>query len=193
MLIEFLTGECPGRAAAQDHIKSVYRDVYGAQVSAFSPLLVVAKRVDGKILCAAGIRTAQNGFFSDTYLGTDFSSALRRAANLDVPAGNIMEVVSLASITPFPVLPMLDRMIGWGRENGMTCGVFTATAPLRRLLRRTGLGYVELAPAKVSMVSNPQDWGHYYDTDPRVCAFNDVLTNPVYLSPRAVPVAAEAS
>ena len=193
MQIEFLTGECPGRVAAQEHIKRVYRDAYGAEVNAFAPLLVVAKRLDGKILCAAGIRTAQDGFFSDIYLGSGFSPALQSAANLDVPTDNIMEVVSLASTTPFPVLPMLDRMIAWGRENGMTCGVFTATAPLRRLLRRTGLGFVELAPAKISMVPNPQDWGHYYDTDPRVCAFNDVLTNPVFLSPRAVPVAAEAS
>ncbi len=195
MKIEFLSGDCPGRKEAQDHIKGVYRNVYGAEVTAFAPLLVVAKRVDGEILCAAGIRTAKDGFFSDTYLKTDFSTVLQQVAHIDVPAGEIMEVVSLASTTPFPVLPMLDKMIEWGRENGMTCGVFTATNPLRRLLKRTSLSYVELASADVSQVSNPKTWGSYYDTDPKVCAFSEALSQPVVLSPRAraTKIAGEAS
>lgn len=195
MKIEFLREYSAGRAAAENHIRHVYWNAYGATVSVFAPLLVVAKRPEGEILCAAGIRTATDGFFSDTYLSSDFATALRAMANIDVPADAIMEVVSLASTTPFPVLPMLDRMIEWGRENDMTCGVFTATAPLRRLLRRTGLGYVELASAQASEVANPNDWGSYYDTDPMVCAFSEVVEPPALLSPRAraAHVAAEAS
>ena len=195
MKIEFLKGDCPGRKEAQDHIKGVYSHVYGAEVTAFAPLLVVAKRVDGEILCAAGIRIAKDGFFSDTYLNTDFSTALQHAAHIDVPAQKIMEVVSLASTTPFPVLPMLDKIIEWGRENGMTCGVFTATTSLRRLLKRTSLNYVELASADISRLSNPTAWGSYYDTDPKVCAFSEALSQSVVLSPRAraTKIAVEAS
>ena len=195
MKIEFLKGDCPGRKEAQDHIKGVYSHVYGAEVTAFAPLLVVAKRVDGEILCAAGIRIAKDGFFSDTYLKADFSTALQHAAHIDVPAQEIMEVVSLASTTPFPVLPMLDKIIEWGRENGMTCGVFTATTSLRRLLKRTSLNYVELASADISRVSNPTAWGSYYDTDPKVCAFSEALSQSVVLSPRAraTKIAVEAS
>ncbi|WP_157707771.1 thermostable hemolysin [Roseovarius faecimaris] len=195
MKIEFLSGTCTGRAEAEAHIRDVYWNTYGAKLREFAPLLVVAQRLDGEILCAAGIQTVKDGFFSDAYLNSDFSTALQGVANVDVPAEQIMEVVSLASTTPFPVLPMLDRMIEWGRENGMSCGVFTATAPLRRLLRRTGLEFTELACAQVSKVANPQDWGSYYETDPRVCSFREVLDQPVVLSPRAraVPFAAEAS
>jgi hypothetical protein len=185
MKIEFLSGDCPGRHAAEDHIKKVYRDSYGADVTDFAPLLVTATRIGGGILCAAGIRTAEDGFFSESYLTSDFSTALRRSTGLEVPASEIMEVVSLASTTPFPVLPMLDKMIEWGRENGKTCGVFTATAPLRRLLTRTSLGYVELASADISRVKNPNAWGSYYDTDPKVCAFSEDLSQPALLSPRA--------
>ena len=195
MKIEFLKGDCPRRKEAQDHIKGVYSHVYGAEVTAFAPLLVVAKRVDGEILCAAGIRIAKDGFFSDTYLKTNFSTTLQHAAHIDVPAQEIMEVVSLASTTPFPVLPMLDKIIEWGRENGMTCGVFTATTSLRRLLKRTSLNYVELASADISRVSNPTAWGSYYDTDPKVCAFSEALSQSVVLSPRAraTKIAVEAS
>jgi hypothetical protein len=185
MKIEFLSGDCPGHQEAQDHIKGVYHHVYGAKIAEFAPLLVVAKRDDGAILCAAGIRTAKDGFFSETYLKSDFSSTLQQVADIDVPSSEIMEVVSLASTTPFPVLPMLDKMIEWGRDNAMTCGVFTATKPLRRLLKRTSLSYVELASADISQVPNPNAWGSYYDTDPKVCAFSEVLSQPVILSPRA--------
>ena len=195
MKIEFLSGDCPGRQEAQDHIKGVYNHVYGAEVTEFAPLLVVAKRLDSTILCAAGIRTAKDGFFSDVYLASGFSTALQHATHIDVPAQEIMEVVSLASTTPFPVLPMLDKMIEWGRENEMTCGVFTATAPLRRLLKRKSLNYVELESADISQVSNPKTWGSYYDTDPKVCAFSEALSQSVVLSPRAraTKIAVEAS
>ena len=186
MKIKFLSGDCPGRQETQDHIRGVYRHVYGANIDEFAPLLVVAKRIDGEILCAAGIRTAEDGFFSEAYLPSDFSSALQQVAGISVPISEIMEVVSLASTTPFPVLPMLDKMIEWGRQNAMTCGVFTATKPLRRLLNRTSLNYVELASANVTQVPNPKAWGSYYDTDPKVCAFSEVLSQPVVLSPRGL-------
>lgn len=193
MKIEFLSGDCLGRTEAQDHIKGVYESVYRANVTEFAPLLVVARRADGDILCAAGVRTAQDGFFSEAYLASDFPVTLRDRTGLDVPACEIMEVVSLASITPFPVLPMLDAMLQWGRDNGMTCGVFTATKPLRRLLKRTNLSFVELASADLSKVSQPEAWGSYYDTDPKVCAFSEVLSKPITLSPRAVRLLSEAS
>jgi len=126
MKIEFLGPAESGRQAAEGHIHRVYKDVYGAKVTEFAPLIVAASLADGEILCAAGIRTAADGFFSDAYLDGNFSAALSAQTGQSVTTGDIMEVVSLASTTPFPVLPMLDRMIEWGRSHGMTCGVFTA-------------------------------------------------------------------
>ncbi|WP_435874581.1 thermostable hemolysin [Roseinatronobacter sp.] len=191
MRIEFLSGDCPGRQEAQDHIRQVYRDVYGAEIKEFAPLLVSARRADGEVLCAAGIRTCRDRFFSDRYLEGDFSNVLRTKTGIYAPQEEIMEVVSLASVTPFPVLPMMDAMIRWGQANGMTCGVFTATQSLRRLLKRTGLAYVKLAEAEISKVGEPDLWGSYYETDPWVCAFNKAVT----LSPRthAVDLHSEAS
>lgn len=192
MKIEFLSGDCPGRQAAQDHIKGVYNHVYGAEVTEFAPLLVVAKRLDGTIVCAAGIRTAADGFFSDAYLTSDFPTVLHDVTDINVPPSEIMEVVSLATTTPFPVLPMLDKIIEWAHENGKTCCVFTATKPLRRLLKRTSLTYVELAKADASLVPNSKAWGSYYDTDPMVCAFSEVLSKPAIMSPRAAKIVGEA-
>ncbi|KRS15675.1 thermostable hemolysin [Roseovarius indicus] len=195
MRTDFLTEQSPGRAAAERHIQDVYREVYGARITGFAPRLVTVRGPDGQILCAAGLRTASDGFFSDAYLDGGFTRHLRGPDGQPVPAAQIMEVVSLASITPFPVLAMLDVMVDWGRARGMTCGVFTATTKLRRLLERTGLDYSTLAPADPARVAAPDSWGSYYAHDPWVCACADRLFAPVALSPRtrAASLRCEAS
>ena len=185
MKIEVLGKSCPGRQAAEDHIRRVYRVVYGAEVADFAPLLIAATRAGGEILCVAGIRTAADGFFSDAYLDGDFSGAMLANMGHSVPNSEIMEVVSLASTTPFPVLPMFDKLIEWGRTQGMTCGVFTATAPLRKLLKRTGLAYATLCPADPTRLANANSWGRYYETDPWVCAVSEAQFRQPILSPRA--------
>ncbi len=184
MKIEFLAEDCPARAAAEQHIRSVYDHVYGAEITDFAPRLVTVRNPEGHILCAAGLRTAADGFFSDTYLTGELSHMVRDADGLPVPADRIMEVVSLASVTPFPVLAMLDVMVHWGRDRGMTCGIFTATAKLRRLLDRTGVPYARLAPADPARIANPERWGSYYAQNPWVCACSDSDGTPVRFSPR---------
>ncbi|ANP35892.1 hypothetical protein JL2886_00970 [Phaeobacter gallaeciensis] len=183
MRIEFLTPTSPGRKAAEAHIRDVYDTTYAAQVKGFAPVLAAASNAEGKILCAAGIRTAQDGFFSDCYLNGDFCEVLKERTGRDIHASQIMEVTSLASVSPFPVLPLLDRMIDWGRQQGVVCGVFTATLPLRRLLTRTGLGYIPLCAAEADRVADPDNWGSYYDTDPWVCAFIETETDLALLTP----------
>ncbi len=142
--------------------------------------------MDGKIVCAAGIRTASDGFFSETYLDKDLADTVLTADGTNVPASQIMEVVSLASITPFPVLPLMDALIAWGRARNMICGVFTATRQLRRLLKRTGLPYLKLCAANRTCVDNPESWGSYYKTDPWVCTFSESVAIPATLSPRGL-------
>lgn len=183
MQIEFLTEGCPGRAAAEAHIHDVYARSYGARVDSFAPLLAAAFDSGGGVLCAAGIRTAAGGFFSDCYLGAGFPQTLLERTGQDVAETRIMEVTSLASVSPFPVLPLLDRLIAWGREQGLICGVFTATQPLRRLLTRVGLGYTPLCAASADKVADPDAWGSYYDTDPWVCAFVEEADRRARLTP----------
>jgi hypothetical protein len=184
MKIEFLGINHPKRDNAKDHIRKVYFDTYGARVKTFAPLLVTVTNRDGQLVCVGGIRTAADGFFSDVYLDNDLSEAIYAMDGLNTPAAQIMEVVSVASTTPFPVLPMFDAMLSWGRAHGMTCGVFTVTKPLRRLLKRTGLHFNELCLANASRVDDPESWGDYYQTEPAVCVVNEALHAHASLSPR---------
>lgn len=184
MNIEFLNNSDPRYAAAVAHIKAVYDHSFGANPDQFSPLLVTGRNLSGEILCAAGLRLHRDGFFSDAYLDGGFTAALKRADGQPVPLDQVMEVTTLASVTPFPVLGMLDAMIGWGRARGMTCGVFTATRQLRRLLGRTGLSYTSLCTADPSHLPDAGVWGSYYAQDPWVCACTDSAFAPIMLSPR---------
>jgi len=192
MEIAFLSVDDPRQEAAKDHIRKVYFDTYGAQITTFAPLLVTVANQDGQIVCVGGIRTGTDGFFSESYLDTDLTSAVCALDGTNTPTSQIMEVVSVASTTPFPVLPMFDAMLSWGREQGMTCGVFTITKPLRKLLKRTGLHFNELCAANASRVDDPKSWGTYYQTDPVVCVINEALYVPDHLSPRTPPKHADA-
>jgi hypothetical protein len=184
MKTEFLTPESPRYGEVQAHIHKIYHDVYGASIQSFAPLLVACYNSQGNIMCAAGIRTSADGFFSDAYLKEDLNSTVLEQTGQTVAASEIMEVVSLASATPFPVLSMLDAIIHWGRSQGMSLGIFTATAKLRHLLGRAKLSYTALCPANPAHIANPGTWGSYYDTDPWVCAFSEDFCAPVTLSPR---------
>lgn len=184
MRVEFIGPSDPGRAAAESHVRDVYREVYGADLRSFAPLLVSAADASGRVLAAAGVRTAEDGFFSGVYLDDPLETRLSALVARPVTPGAILEVVSLASVSPFPVLPLIDAIIGWGRARQMEWGVFTATAPLRRLLRRAGMTHLELGAARPERLPDPSVWGSYYASDPQVCAFSD-LSAALILSPRA--------
>jgi hypothetical protein len=184
MRIEFIGPTDPGRDAAESHVRDVYRQTYGANLRAFAPLLVSAADASGRVLATAGVRTAENGFFSGVYLDVPLEARLSALVARPVSPGSILEVVSLASVSPFPVLPLIDAIIGWGRSRGMEWGVFTATASLRRLLRRAGMTHLELGAARPERLPDPSIWGTYFASDPQVCAFSD-LSAALILSPRA--------
>jgi hypothetical protein len=185
MRIDFIGRGDSGRDRAEAHVRAVYRDAYGADVRDFAPLLVAATDAAGRISCVAGIRTAPDGFFLGTYLDQSIETALSGFGGGQVPSEAILEVASLASTSPFPVLPVVDAIVAWGRSRAMEWGVFTATAPLRRLLTRAGMTYAEICAARPQRVDDPGVWGRYYDSDPRVCAFSDAPRMPLALSRRA--------
>jgi hypothetical protein len=187
MRIDFIgPGDC-GRSSAEAHVRSVYRDTYGAELRDFAPLLVAATDATGRITCVAGIRMAPDGFFLSAYLNQPIEAALSEFGRGPVPSETILEVVSLASTSPFPILAVLDAIVAWGRLHSIEWGVFTATAALRRLLTRAGMPYADICAARPQCVDDPDVWGSYYGTAPRVCAYGDKLRTPLVLSRRAAP------
>ena len=61
---------------------------------------------------------------------------------MDVAPEEVIEVVSMACPTPIATLPLIEAITAEGRRRGAHWGLFTATAPLMRMLRRTGVPLV---------------------------------------------------
>ncbi len=184
MPTQFITEGHPLWWAAMAHIKDVYRNAHQAEVAEFAPEIVVATNAEGAIICAAGLRTADDGFFSEAYLDAPIAETLSFVTDEVVDPEDVIEVVTLASSRSCAALPMLDAITSEGRRRGMRFGFFTATSRLRSLLQRAGLPLIPLAPAQHERIANADRWGHYYRTDPWVCALPDSIRLPLAFCPR---------
>lgn len=171
------------RSDVEDYVRRVFASQHAAIIREFPERLAVALGPDLTPLCAAGIRTDEDGFFSEAYLRAPIESILSQACQAPVQRGQVIEVTSLASDRAGHAFALLDYITQLGRADGRTWGVFTATAKIRRCLERTGLNFLTLAPARIEAVPNPGDWGRYYDSHPVVCAMQDRRECPVSFQP----------
>jgi hypothetical protein len=182
MLITLLGREHPARAGAEQLVRDVYAAAYQARIASFPPLLVAALDDSGRPRCAAGLRTADTGFFSEHYLDAPVEASISACAREPVARSQVLEVTTLAGVEPGLALDVVAFVIAHGRARGMRWGMCTATEPLRRALARAGLALHVLAPAVADRVPDPAQWGSYYRTRPRVCAIADP---PCTLVPRS--------
>lgn len=98
----------------------------------------------------------------------------------------------MACPTPLATLPLIEAITAQARHEGRSWGVFTATAPLMRLLRRTGVPLVALARARPERLADATGWGRYYQADPWVCALHDSGRGLRFM-PRAASASTRAS
>ena len=158
------------RPAAEQLIAEVYALHYSARVMAFPATLVAMTSYHGTLLCAAGLRFAADGFFSECYLEAPVDTVLTGLWQSPVRRELVFEVTSLASRAPHAVGSFLRKIIACGEAAGFEWAFFTATAPLKAFLERLGLPLMPLATADRARVANPESWGTYYELSPSVYA-----------------------
>ena len=154
-------------------IEARYRDCYGAAISITAKEMVVVTKDGHTPIAAGGVRCETDGFFSDSYLCGGIVPHLSKQAGMAITQSDLIEVVTLSSIKSGAFFPLIDAVISLGRERGKTWGVFTATSQIRSIMQRAGIPFVDLGAALPQRISNPQAWGRYYETSPRVCALYD--------------------
>lgn len=160
----------PLRAATEALIRRVYAYEYAATPSAFPVRLLAHVDADGQPQCAAGLRFATDGFFSEQYLDLPIEALLGTAAGHAVQRARIFEVTTLASQAPGAAVGFLGHIVDWGQQQGFDWAFFTATDRLRALLRRLGLPLLALAGADPARLTDAGRWGRYYLSGPSVCA-----------------------
>ncbi len=161
------------RSQAENLIRLVYAESFGATVEGFPHWMVGMANGSGKLGCAAGLRLSWENCFSACYLDEPVTRILQRRTGMRVSPGRILEVTTLAGTRGGDAFQLVDAVGDIGRAMGMSCAVFTATARLRRALQRNGFELVPLTPARSERVADPSVWGSYYETDPWVCALLD--------------------
>ena len=185
MQVDILNWREPGWHAAAVMIETHFMAAHGARITLPAVPLVVARGAKGNILGAVGLRDAAQGFFSQAYLDHPVADELPRLSGGPVTPGDVIEVVSMACPTPAATMPLIEAITAEGRSRGASWGLFTATAPLLRMLRRTGVPILALAPARPDRLAEASRWGRYYDTDPWVCALQE-RAEPLRFTPRRI-------
>ena len=173
----------PQRRAVENLARSVYLAQHHAVLSAFPDVMVAAVDPQGVPLCVAGLRTAESGFFSETYLDWPVENAISQATGSPVRRDSVLEVSTLASLRPGCTFKLVDHIFRFAHQTGTEWGLFTATRRLRLLLRRGGLGLTELTAARPDRITDPSVWGRYYDADPVVCAIEVANSAPAESAP----------
>jgi hypothetical protein len=181
--VEFLSWRDAGWQATAAMIEAHFNATHGASITLPPVELAAARSASGGILGAAGLRDARQGFFSQVYLDRPVAELLSGHADSAVNDGDILEVVSMACPRPIATLPLMQAITVEGCRRGKSWGLFTATAMLMRLLRRTGVPLVVLGPARAERLPTAAAWGRYYQADPWVCALQ-VQTEPLQFMPR---------
>lgn len=128
---------------------------------------------DGEPLCAAGLRSAADGFFSEIYLDTSIERLLAERSGRTVVRESIFEITTLASGRTEISSVFLRELALFGKSAGFGWSFFTATIRLRTHLAGLGIPAVELASADPRRVIDAERWGSYYAYEPRVCAVDD--------------------
>lgn len=188
MRIDILDWRMSGWQPAAAMIEAHFLTTYGAHVALPGLPLAVAHGAGGRVLGAAGLRDAASGFFSEVYLDHSVTETLGRLSGTPVAADEVIEVVSMACPTPAATLPLIEAITAEGRRRGAVWGLFTATGPLLRMLRRTGAPVLPLAPARPERLADAARWGRYYQTDPWVCALHECAEPLRFLPRRGAPL-----
>jgi hypothetical protein len=159
------------RARVEAFVQQAFADRHGACITSFMPTLLALEGGGGRICGAVGIRNAQAApLFLERYLAQPVEAELRRLTGLSIGRERIVEVGNLASLScraAFRLVAILPRVL---IERGNQWIVFTATSAVREILGKFHAPMLELASASRDRVDNAQQWGRYYECDPRIMA-----------------------
>ena len=158
------------RGIVETFIRNVYSAEYGAQLQTFPSRLVVLMNERAEIICAAGVRLQEDGFFSELYLDSPIEQALGTASKRTIIRSEIFEVTTFASQAPRATKQFIKSLGMFGELNGFAWSFFTLTQRLHRLVERLGHPLTHLADADYRRISGHQRWGTYYASQPKVFA-----------------------
>jgi hypothetical protein len=160
----------PLRHQAEAFIRRLYAAEYGAEITRFPSRIIASLDRFDQIRSAAGIRSKDDGFFSERYLSMPVEEALSRVSMRGVSRERILEVTTLASQSHRETLKFIKAIGEFGEANGFNWSFFTLTRRLSLLVGRLRHPMIHLADADPGCIPDHHLWGTYYASEPKVYA-----------------------
>ncbi len=162
----------PLRPAVESFIQDIYRQRYGAQPTQFAPVLVSLRDAHGRIVAAAGYRSATSGrLFLERYLAAPVEQLLVTHAADPMARGQIVEVGHLAASRAGEGRRLIFLLGPHLAGENFQWVVGTLTSELRHLFIRIGVAPTVLGTADPAVLGKEAaSWGSYYDHRPLVLA-----------------------
>jgi hypothetical protein len=160
------------RSRIEHFIQQAFAQRHGATIKSFMPTLLALEGGADRICGVVGFRgAAAEPLFLEHYLHQPIEMVLSERAGVAITRDQIAEVGNLASLScraAVHLVAVLPRVL---IESGHQWIAFTATNSVRGILEKFGARLIELATASRDCVERlGDDWGRYYDSDPRVMA-----------------------
>ena len=165
-----LTIDDARRRSAEEFIKDTYAARYGARLEAFPSRIIALLDHREAILCAAGLRFLDDGFFSERYLDAPIEDVVSAMSARAVTRSAIFEVTTLASRAPLATAEFITEIGGFGEKAGFDWSFFTLTRRLQLLVSRLGVAVSCLGEADRQRIADSERWGTYYACQPKVYA-----------------------
>ena len=164
------------RTELERYVQAAFAHRHGATVRSFMPTLLGFRDRAGALRGVTGVRGAgEEPLYLEQYMDHPVEQLVAGVASARAqPAptrDEIAEVGNLAAATRRDAVRMVAHVPDWLLSQRYRWIVFTATSALRQILLGLGAPLVELARADGACVATRgDDWGRYYETDPRVYA-----------------------
>jgi hypothetical protein len=165
-----LTDDDGRRRSAEEFIKNTYAVRYGARLETFPSRIIALLDHRDEILCAAGLRFLDDGFFSESYLDAPIEDVVSAILARPVNRSAIFEVTTLASRAPLATAEFIAEIGTFGEKAGFEWSFFTLTRRLRLMIGRLGIAPTFLGEADPRRITDAERWGTYYDCQPKVYA-----------------------
>lgn len=160
------------RAELEAFVGDAFVRKHDATVTSFMPTLLSFRDPAGALRGAVGLRGAgDRSLYLEQYLDQPVERAIASAMGRPVRRQQVVEVGNLAGANCRTAVRMVALLPAYLLARDYQWIVFTATSAVREILLGFGAPLVELARAESTRVALGSDqWGKYYETDPRVFA-----------------------
>ena len=163
--------EHPRRQRLERFVQRAFARHHGATVRTFMPTLMALEGRGGRVCGVVGFRkAAAEPLFLERYLDGPVELALAAHVGETIARSDIVEVGNLASLSCQAACHLVAALPRVLLADGNQWIVFTATAMVRGMLARFRAPVIELARATRDRLDDGDEWGRYYDNDPRVVA-----------------------